>query len=706
MGNAIKIICCGILMLMFQLKVSMAQNFNYTDSIAKLNNMQPDSDYQELAGRIATTYAKEKREDDCEKFLQSQMKIRNAEPAKFQYAFLFYLRMYYQLKKFEISLSMADSALQHVSDFIPEVRAKLYRLKAQNHFKKQDFGEALLAYKNALAVLKTTNDKQQSDDVLAAISSCYYEMDDLPNALSYAKQAEAISKQTNDMESRSRILNTIGNINKELGNFEEATKNYEACFEIGSKTGDYEGMILSTSGRAMIQRHYKNYKAAWSILQKALEYAQEYGAQHFITGVKVNMANIRSDELKLPEAKALYLEALESAEQTTDKKNISLINANIGFLLTEEKNYFESINYLNKALSIASEIGDVALVKEIHGGLYDNYKAMGQPPQALKEHELYAQYSDSILNDDKAREIANLKTQYAVAEKEYQLNEKADKEKLISDAEIKRQKLMRNFSVAGGILFLILAMFIFQRYRERHKTNLLLAEKTKLIETAYNELKDMQAELVQTEKQREAQSIRVRIARDIHDEIGSGLTKITLLSDVAKKKLQQSEIIDSLSKITSYSKGVSSSLSEIVWAINPGHDNVTSLANYMKTTANNLLEDSGINFVLNFPVKEISTSVHPEIKRNIYLVMKEAINNSLKYANAKNIAVTFSVNNEQFKLEITDDGAGFNLITANDGIKGNGLLNMQQRMAQHNNAFQIISSPGNGCKIIAQGKIC
>lgn len=707
MDNSIKITCCGLLLLILHYQISMGQEFNYTDSIRKLSSIKSDSDYQVLAGKIATAFAKEKKESACKNFLQQQMKARHTEPVKFQYAFLYYARMYYQLKKYDVSVSLVDSALRNHTQFVPEITAKLHRLKAQYHYRKQDFAASLLAFKSALEVLKITNDTQQSDDVLAAISSCYYEMDDLPNALNYAQQAESISKQTGDLESRSRILNTIGSINKELGNFEEAIKNYDACVASATQTDDYEGMILCTSGKATIQRQKGNYYEAWKILQEALGYAEQYGVKHLIAGVKVNLANLKSDENKLAEAKALYLDALNLANETGDRKNSSLINANIGFLLTDEKKYNESVSYLQTALPIAEEIDDLTLVKEIHGGLYDNYKAMNQLAKALHEHELYAQCSDSLMNDDKAREIANLKTQYAVAEKENELNEKAEKEKLITATEIKRQKLMKNFSIAGGFLFLLLAGFIFQRYRERHKTSLLLAEKNKQIETAYNQLKDTQEELVQTEKQREAQGIRVRIARDIHDDIGSGLTKITMLSDVLKKKSVQHEVADSLSKITNYSKEVSSSLSEIVWAINPVNDNVASLISYMKSTANNLLDDSGINYKLKFPQVEINTAVNPEIKRNIYLVMKEAINNSLKYSSAKNIDVTFIVSTNSFELIIADDGVGFD-INNNNGdhhIGGNGLINMRNRMNQHENSLEVSSAAGSGCKIIATGKL-
>ena len=86
--------------------------------------------------------------------------------------------------------------------------------------------------------------------------------------------------------------------------------------------------------------------------------------------------------------------------------------------------------------------------------------------------------------------------------------------------------------------------------------------------------------------------------------------------------------------------------------------------------------------------------------------MKEAINNSLKYANAKNITILFLIKDNQFNREIADDGIGFNMdLLEESGIKGNGLVNMRNRMMQHNCSLQIVTSENEGCKIIAQSKL-
>lgn len=702
MDKPFKIFICLVLLLLFKLQLCYSLTFNHADSIAKLNNIQNDSVYISLANSIVTDYLNDAKLADAKALIANQIKHKKPFSELWQQAVFLQCKLYYQLKMYDTAIKNIDSLLVYKHKYLPAIVAKLHRIKAQCFFRTQNFTDALMSYRSALAILEILKDYQQIDDVLSALSSCYFEIDDLPLALKYAQQAETISERNNDLQSRSRILNTMGNINKELKNYSQAKVNFSQCLEIASNNGDYEGVILSTSGIAMIERNMGNYKDAWLLLEKALACAKQHNANHFITGVKINMANIKSDQGILNEAEVIYKEALLVAKQISDRKNMALINANLGFLYFDEARYIEAERFLKTAMPIATEIGDVNLIKEIHGGLYDAYKAMNKSHEALYEHEQYALYADSLMNDDKAKQISNLRTQYAVNQKEKELNDVAQRQRIISEAAIGRQKLIRNFSIASGFLCLLLAGFVFQRYRDKLHTSKILAEKNAAIEYAYHDLKLAQKSLIETEKQREAQSVRVTIARDIHDEIGSGLTKITLLSDVAKRKTQQPEIADSLSKITSYSKNVSTSLSEIVWSINPMHDNVASLISYMKATANNLLEDSGINYTLEFPHCDTAYKMHPELKRNIYLVMKEAIHNTIKYAHAKNISIAFSVNNDNFILKIIDDGVGMKNI---NNSSGNGLVNMHQRMLQHSNMLQIFSEPDKGCTIVASGKI-
>lgn len=526
-----------------------------------------------------------------------------------------------------------------------------------SYFDKGDYTNQLKYFQQFLLCAQKLNSVKDEAMAYVYMATCHRELEDIEQSFSYAKKAEKLLSGYDYPSTLGSAYALISNyyIDGKTNNDSAYYYRRQAYLLFKKANNNPRLLISSTLDLVELFHNFRQTDSCKKYLSEIEALVAEMQNPEHMMVFNSYKAQVDLFEGKAASAVELLRKARAIADRTDELDDNSQVNRNLALALAADGKIAEAYNVMDSA---------------------------------------FDEYSED-LNTEKVRSMTQA-----------QMNFDFEKERTIAAIELKRQKQLRYFLVGLAALLLLFIGFIFQRYRERHRTSLMLAEKNRIIEKAYSDLKEAQQDLIETEKQREAQSIRVRIARDIHDEIGSGLTKITLLSDVAKKKSQQTEIADSLSKITLYSKGISSSLSEIVWAINPGHDNVASLIRYMKATANSLLEDSGINYMPNFPGKEISTAIHPEIKRNIYLIMKEAINNSLKYANAKNIAVNFEIEQNKFKLQIADDGEGFDTSNIETSAKsGNGLLNMKQRMAQHCNTLQIISSPGKGCKVIAEGKL-
>jgi signal transduction histidine kinase len=158
-----------------------------------------------------------------------------------------------------------------------------------------------------------------------------------------------------------------------------------------------------------------------------------------------------------------------------------------------------------------------------------------------------------------------------------------------------------------------------------------------------------------------------------------------------------------LLKIAEYSRKVNASLSEIVWAVNPTHDSTESLIQYSKHFAIEFLRDSEMQVQLDFNTYEPEIHVKPELKRGVFMVLKESLNNVVKYSGAKNVIVHFIIKEDKFQLKVSDDGVGFN--TFEKMNIGNGLMNMQTRMSQLGCHFAIYSEQGKGCSVEAWGNI-
>jgi ligand-binding sensor domain-containing protein/two-component sensor histidine kinase len=195
------------------------------------------------------------------------------------------------------------------------------------------------------------------------------------------------------------------------------------------------------------------------------------------------------------------------------------------------------------------------------------------------------------------------------------------------------------------------------------------------------------------------EKIRTRVARDLHDDMGSTLSTINILSTMAKSKLNTDTIKTSeyISKISENSQRMMEAMDDIVWSIKPMNDSMQKITARMREFATSVLEAKNIEveFSIEEPVYDIK--LHMEARRDLFLVYKEAINNAAKYSKAGKVTVTLTTQPNRLHLEVRDNGVGFNVTTADSG---NGLGNMQKRAESMNGKLQLISSPGTGTRVL------
>ncbi len=213
----------------------------------------------------------------------------------------------------------------------------------------------------------------------------------------------------------------------------------------------------------------------------------------------------------------------------------------------------------------------------------------------------------------------------------------------------------------------------------------------------YLELKRIKQKIKKLEQKQALEKERTRIARDMHDEIGSNLTRISLLSGIINSRADKEKNTIALNQITDSVNETIEKLDEIVWAVNPSNDNLKKLTAYISEYAENYFEASEIKCRFSFPefIPEIILS--SEKRHNLFLVIKEALNNVLKYSQAKRVSISLVVELSFFKITIKDDGKGFNpeLISKNS----NGIKNMKERMDLIGGEFEIKSNIGEGTEI-------
>jgi signal transduction histidine kinase len=194
------------------------------------------------------------------------------------------------------------------------------------------------------------------------------------------------------------------------------------------------------------------------------------------------------------------------------------------------------------------------------------------------------------------------------------------------------------------------------------------------------------------EKQQAIEKERTRIATDMHDDLGAGLSRIKFLSETIGLKMQlQQPIEEEISSIAGYSNEMISKMGEIVWALNEKNDSLSDLLSYARSYAVEYLLQNSIACQVNAPSDFPSIFVSGEFRRNIYLTVKEALHNIVKHAQANKVIIDIFID-KNLTISIKDDGVGFDM--AHIRPFSNGLNNMQKRMKDIQGSLQIVQNEG------------
>ena len=191
-------------------------------------------------------------------------------------------------------------------------------------------------------------------------------------------------------------------------------------------------------------------------------------------------------------------------------------------------------------------------------------------------------------------------------------------------------------------------------------------------------------------------AVRNRIATDLHDEIGSNLSNISIFSNVAQQIDDNEKNVSLLKKISDYSQASQESMSDIVWMINPDNDRFENIMTQMRRYAAEIFEAINCNFIISFDEKLNGIKLSMDERKNLYLIYKEAINNLAKYSGCSEVSIELKLSGGMINMVLKDNGKGFDL----DAVgKGNGLTNMRKRAEMLKGRLTINTSQGKGTEI-------
>lgn len=214
--------------------------------------------------------------------------------------------------------------------------------------------------------------------------------------------------------------------------------------------------------------------------------------------------------------------------------------------------------------------------------------------------------------------------------------------------------------------------------------------------TKYLAQRKLKRKLDELQKLAQLDKERLRISREMHDDIGAGLTQIILMSESAKNKTTGHGDKE-LEGIADASRKLVGTMSEIIWSLNPENKTLDQLFAYLREQLNKLLEYSGMEYSIRFPENTGHVFLNNEQRRNLLLVVKEIVHNAVKYSHAKQLDINASLQEGIIHFEIEDNGTGFD---TNKKYSGNGLRNIQVRINELNGNVNVKSAKDQGTKYV------
>jgi signal transduction histidine kinase len=240
--------------------------------------------------------------------------------------------------------------------------------------------------------------------------------------------------------------------------------------------------------------------------------------------------------------------------------------------------------------------------------------------------------------------------------------------------------------MASALGFVALAAFGWVAVLRRQ-----VAERTRQLEIQIQERQ-------RAERRREIEQERARVAHDLHDDLGAGLTEVNMLSSLAKSAATSAQEKERyLGELTETAGRMVTSLDEIVWAVNPRNDTIASLASYFSSYAQRLLNLAGVACGLDISEDLPEHPLDPKFRQELFFALKEALTNVVRHARATQVWLRLSVRKDRLVIELADNGHGFSLGQRQAG--NDGLANMKERMKTVGGECEVGTSAENGTTV-------
>ncbi|MBS1948625.1 MAG: tetratricopeptide repeat protein [Bacteroidetes bacterium] len=593
---------------------------------------------------------------------------------------------YAQMVTVQANTGRNDSALWYLqklkelaSGDVPSNVKGGYNQAAGLYYKRQGkFKEALPFMVNSLNLYIETDRNKPSITGKTSIAGQYLnigntqsDLGDYKSALGSHLQALKIFEDIDNKRGISFCYQSICSDFIHLRQYSQAIVYIKKSINIKNELNDKRGIASAMTQYATIYSGLQQYDKAISSLQEAIQSFRELKLVSDEAAADIELGKIFNRQNDNNQALHYFKMAQLLASQAKDSSLLLSAETEGAFVTKSNLEQKKTEEKLLGSLEMAISTGDKTKELNTYQQLADYYSKQKQFDKALGYTKKLHSSTDSVDNNELQLQMQKMEKQYNLEKKENEIS-LLKKDQLLSKEKLKSEQHFKYGLIVFLIMLLLIGAILLNRYRAIQKSKRAL----------------------------EVEKMRNKIAQDLHDDIGSMLSSINILSKtILKKPADNSEAYTTIAKIKDYSAEIMGNMSDIVWAVNPANDTMDKIIIRIKTYTAEILEPLNIRYEIKGDESLSNISLNLNCRKDFYLICKEAINNIAKYSQCSLATVSFKKSSHLLELVISDNGIGFDPKIL---VDGNGLKNIKARADAMNATLQMESVPKQGTTLMVK----
>lgn len=501
----------------------------------------------------------------------------------------------------------------------------------------------------------------------ANIGAMYRSLGQTKEALTAAMRAADLETRHNIRPRNENLRRTLGFLFILSGEKDKAVHYLREGIAVAAENKDPNAQATLEVDLGNFYIDQANYTEAIKTLSSGLAHSREGGYQTIESDALRGLGSAYYKAGQLAKGFAYARQSLQLAQKLQFKYNIAASHYILARIYQSRKQYAVAETEMLKASALVQEAGGGLNNYELYTeGLAELAALQGKYRQAYVYQRRHETLRDSVMSEEQKTRTDELVARYENAKKEAQIK------LLRQETQLRQQETDRTRLLLAGAVLLLLSLSM---------TAAWLLNRARL-----RRLED-------------AQQLRKQIAQDLHDEVGSTLSSISLLSGHTDTLLTQNrpeKAQQMVQKIYGDARQILESIDEIIWTINPGNDSLQRIALRLQEYAQPLMESKNIRFSFQIDPTLEGLPISMEVRRNLYLIGKEAINNLVKYAQATEATVRFDRKDNRLQVLIEDNGRGF--VEENNSTR-NGQQSMKDRAEAMGGSLEVQSAPERGTRL-------